>query len=199
MNYIVHNETKILATVGGEGLTGTAIHPLVGQKDEEGKELVSVLTTESDEPHEMHEGKPRPRQKTGWKMVEGRPVPCYTEETEVEALRVIKCREIDRNTQALIAQGFTFDGKQFSLSQNAQAKIADIEKLADKNLLDPETPLSTIDDDVYLLQKTDAMNFVAAAYHRKYQVAVIPGTLLKGQIKTKTIAQLETFQDDRMV
>lgn len=192
MKYIVHNETEILATVTGEGLSGTAIHPSVGS------EGVSVYQTESDEPHEMHEGKPRPRQKTGWKMVEGRPVPCYAEETELEAMRIIKCREIDSNTQELIAQGFTFDGKQFSLSTNAQAKIADIEKLADKDLLDPKTPLSTKTDEVYQLKKADAIAFVTAAYNQKYQVAIIPGTLLKGQVKTKTLAQLESFTDERI-
>ena len=199
MRYIIHNETEIIADVEAPaGATGTAIHPLVGQKDEDGNYLVSVFQAESDVQYEMHEGKPRLRQKTGWKIQNGRPVPCYSEETEIEAVRIVKCRDIDDNTQALIAEGFGFDGKQFSLSANAQAKIADIEKLADKDLLDPKTPLSTKDDEVYLLKKADAMNFVAAAYHQKYQVAVIPGTLLKGQIKTMTLAQLETFTDARM-
>lgn len=81
MRYIVHNQTEIIATVTGEGLKGTAIHPLIGTNG------ILVYKTDSEEPHEIHEGKPRPREKTGLKMQAGKPVPCYAEETELKAVK----------------------------------------------------------------------------------------------------------------
>lgn len=88
MKYLIHNETEILATITGEGLAGTAIHPLVGS------EGISVFETESDEEYEIVAGKPVPRQKTGYRLVNGSPVPCYPEDATLAAEKLVRLNQI---------------------------------------------------------------------------------------------------------
>ncbi len=118
-------------------------------------------------------------------------------EYDLDSHKKKKCEEIDARTRELIAQGFEFDGKVFSLSDSAQSNLKTIQSLIDKDLLDPQSPLSTINDELYMLSKEDAQAFVAAGYNG-VMVPKIQGTVLKGQVMACTTAeQIDSIIDNR--
>lgn len=118
-------------------------------------------------------------------------------EHDISIPRAEKIKAIDEKTSSLIAQGFTFDGQQFSLSIAAQQNISTLQTLLDKNLLDPESPLSTMNDTVYMLAREDAAAFIAAAYARVFPTK-IAGSLLKAQVmQIGTEEGLAALEDTR--
>jgi hypothetical protein len=118
-------------------------------------------------------------------------------EHDISIPRAEKIKAIDEKTSSLIAQGFTFDGHQFSLSIAAQQNISTLQMLVDKELLDPQSPLSTIDDQVYMLQRADAPAFIQAAYARVFPTK-IAGTMLKAQVMTaETEEAINAITDSR--
>lgn len=119
-------------------------------------------------------------------------------ELDLDKIKTDKLAAIDAKTSELIAQGFSFDGKQFSLSANAQQNLATIQTLIDKDLLDPESPLSTIDDELYILRKEDAPGFVQAGYARVIPTKML-GSGLKGQVVAATTQEaIESIVDSRL-
>lgn len=119
-------------------------------------------------------------------------------EVDLAKLKVDKIKAIDAKTSELIAQGFSFDGKQFSLSANAQQNLATIQTLIDKDLLDPESLLSTIDDELYILRREDAPGFVQAGYARVIPTKML-GSGLKGQVVAATTQEaIESIVDSRV-
>jgi hypothetical protein len=106
-------------------------------------------------------------------------------ELDLAVLKTASTNAIDSKTDDLIAQGFTFQSLTFSLSTEAQQKLMIIQNLATMNVLDPVTPLSTLDNHLYDLQRADAPAFVAAAYTRLSSL-LTTGSTLKGSIMAAT-------------
>ncbi|CAK9112382.1 Uncharacterized protein SCF082_LOCUS52102, partial [Durusdinium trenchii] len=79
-------------------------------------------------------------------------------------------RAIDARSRELIAQGFTFDGHQFSLSDHAQRNWMDL--IVNGLVTDPQ-PISTITDDVYMLASEDLAAIYAAG---RTQVVTVLGS-----------------------
>jgi len=108
-----------------------------------------------------------------------------------------KNKAIDQKTGVLISAGFSFNSKTFSLSSDAQRNWAEIHTNKDSaNIPDP-VPVTTVDDEEYLLAKTDMDSFYWTGF------AVIKGHLdsgraLKLQVKAATtIAGVQAVVDNR--
>lgn len=99
---------------------------------------------------------------------------------------------VQKNTRDLL-ESFEYDGHTFSLNIN---KLLILKGLADGDLLDPTTPLSTVTEEKYLLSKENAMAFIKAGYD-KYSYALTSGTNLKQDVLDMTEQQLDDFEDNR--
>lgn len=118
-------------------------------------------------------------------------------ELKISTLHLSLNAKIDTKTQQLISVGFTFDGKQFSLSDNAQRKLLILQNLITMNALDPQTPMSALDDSVYMLARENAQAFVAAGYARLSGL-IQSGTALKGQVlAAESEEEVNAIQDTR--
>ncbi|HSG29084.1 MAG TPA: hypothetical protein VLA34_11435, partial [Candidatus Krumholzibacterium sp.] len=78
----------------------------------------------------------------------------------LEVYKSIKNGAIDKRTQELIAEGFSFDGKTFSMSANAQRNW--IALRANSDLLTWPVSITTIDDDEYSLSLANLPAFEGA-------------------------------------
>ena len=117
-----------------------------------------------------------------------------------ETLKNERIESIDANTRRLISQGAQFDGKMFSLSDNAQRNwIATKASIDVYNALQAwPVPITTMDDDIYLLQDaahivnfTTAMLFGVAKYYNS-------GRALKLQVKAATtVNEIRAIVDSR--
>lgn len=103
-------------------------------------------------------------------------------------------RAIDARSRELIAQGFTFDGHQFSLSDHAQRNWMDL--IVNGLVTDPQ-PISTITDDVYMLASEDLAAIYAAG--RTQVVTVLgSGQQLKAAVNAcETVAEVNAIEDNR--
>ena len=105
------------------------------------------------------------------------------------ANKEIKNREVDRRTQELISEGFLYDGKRFSLSQEAQLNWLGLQSYS------PPVEVTTIDDKAYSV--ADINLFVQAAASTK-QSHLDSGRILKQQVLTATTQQeLDAIVDNR--
>ena len=91
----------------------------------------------------------------------------------------MRIKEIDEKTQKILAEGFSFDGKKFSLSNNAQMNWKDYSDLAEKHF---PIKVSTIDDDIYLLTFDKVKLFYEKAIDKK-KAALQKGSEIKENIK----------------
>ena len=82
----------------------------------------------------------------------------------LQELKDLRYKEIDSTTGYLIAQGFTFGGYDFSLSETAQINWTNLNLLPDG--VYPIT-ISTNTEDIYILQLVDRDNFYLAAVSAK--------------------------------
>jgi hypothetical protein len=101
---------------------------------------------------------------------------------------------IDNKTGQLISEGFTFDGKKFSMSNNAQINWAVLKMIKDD--ITYPYPVSTIDDDEYLVQQADFETFLNTAIGFK-ETLLSAGRELKKQIKSLTLEELNNWEDQR--
>lgn len=116
---------------------------------------------------------------------------------DVDFLRKMNCDKIDQRTQEIIAQGFQFDGKTFSLSANAQLTFLGLYTIFLGGILSDGTPISTKDNRSYVLH-TAAMPGFFQAFNIGVTVPLSSGRDLKDQIMTETNQEkLLKFVDPR--
>ena len=77
-------------------------------------------------------------------------------------IRRIKIAEIDSETQQSIAEGFTYDGQTFSLSQNAQLNWQRLLLLHQNKLFGESRRISTKDNQTYVLKAANLQAFIRA-------------------------------------
>ena len=93
-------------------------------------------------------------------------------------LRAQRQHDVDRRTDALIAQGFTFDGQQFSLSLAAQSTWMGLKVATDAGMMPAEQypiEITTLDDHAYRLAYADRDAFFAKV------LASVQGHLAQGR------------------
>jgi len=82
----------------------------------------------------------------------------------LQELKDLRYKGIDSTTSYIIRQGFIFDGSSFSLSENAQINWTNLNLLPDG--VYPIT-ISTMTEDIYILQLVDRDAFYMAAVAAK--------------------------------
>jgi len=126
----------------------------------------------------------------------------HTTQTLVESLveaKKAKFAEVDARTDELIASGFTFASKQFSLSQNAQSRLMGINQVRDDENVVYPIKWNTIDDsDTYSIpDSATVLGFYLTAVGT-YRTHVDSGTTLKDQVRAATtIAEVNAVVDNR--
>lgn len=107
--------------------------------------------------------------------------------------------KIDTKTRKIIGEGFDFDGKKFSLSQAAQSNWTNIKtNKVDFSLMGLfPLQISTIDNNIYMLQETDVDSFWSAGM-AAVKGAYTSGSDIKKQVfDSTTIADLNAIVDNR--
>lgn len=104
--------------------------------------------------------------------------------TNLQELKAWRYEMIDARTSELIKQGFSYQGKQFSLSQNAQINILGLDNAKDDPALSYPIKYNTIDDlDSYdVVDASDVHNMYLSALATK-KGYTDSGTVLKQQIR----------------
>jgi len=117
-----------------------------------------------------------------------------TSSMSLEELKNYRYAQIDKKTSELIAQGFPFDGRTFSMSTNAQINWSNF-----PNLPDGLFPLSIndISENTYSLALADRLNFYLSALNYK-NIQLQSGSALKAQITSAVdIAAVNAVIDNR--
>jgi hypothetical protein len=117
----------------------------------------------------------------------------------LEAMKQAKIRQIDDHTDALIAAGFTFAGKQFSLSLFSQNKIIGTHQIKDDAALVYPIRWNTLDDEdaIEVVDATMLDGFYKTALGT-LRARLDSGTTLKDQVRAATtIADVVGVVDDR--
>lgn len=104
----------------------------------------------------------------------------------LEELKQAKIIDVDANTEDLISQGFTFDGVLFSLSAKAQINWSNIVNIPSQ--LFP-LPINGKNDDGYLLEESDKMNFYYTALN------AVNSKLQAGSAKKRAIKACTSIQE----
>jgi hypothetical protein len=115
------------------------------------------------------------------------------------AAKTAKCVIIDKRTDQLIALGFTYAGKIFSLSANGQARLMGTNQIRNASNLVYPIKWNTLDDtDVLLLNNAiDVLNFYLTAAST-YRAHVDSGTALKDQVRAATtVVAVQAITDNR--
>lgn len=137
----------------------------------------------------MNSGESFPKTDSGWTITR----------QSLEETKRLRIETIDAKTQEVINRGFTYDGKQFSLSGNAQSNWNSlVSRLLSGKLTFPYN-VTTIDDDEYTIQSLQSFNdFIdAAVYVVGYNIAY--GRSLKLAIKAATnYAGIDAVVDPRV-
>ena len=108
----------------------------------------------------------------------------------------VKNTAIDSKTQKLIAGGFTFGGKIFSLSIPAQVSWLGLYTF--KDMLTYPYPVTTLDDATYLVQSADDMSTFAVTGVSAIDTHKTSGRILKAEVNAcTTIAEVIAIVDDR--
>lgn len=110
-----------------------------------------------------------------------------------------KIKEIDARTDALIAKGFTYQGKQFSLSLTAQSKMMGLNQVRSEPEVQYPIRWNTKEDDsVVVLANADAVRGFYLTAVGTYRYHVDSGTDLKDLVRSaSTIEDLNSIVDDR--
>ncbi len=113
--------------------------------------------------------------------------------------KAAKCAAIDSRTDELIAQGFTYSSKTFSLSDAAQNRIMGTHQVRDDAALTYPLKWNTIDDlDALELADSAAVHSFYLAALGTYRGHVDGGTSLKDQVRAATThAAVEAITDSR--
>lgn len=126
----------------------------------------------------------------------------HTTQALVECLieaKAAKFASIDARTDELIASGFTFASKQFSLSQAAQSRLMGINQVRDDENVTYPIKWNTIDDsDTYSIpDSATVLSFYLTAVGT-YRTHVDSGTALKDQVRAATtVAEVDAVVDNR--
>jgi hypothetical protein len=118
-------------------------------------------------------------------------------ELSLDNYKTLRYNEIDAKSGQLIDAGFTYAGKTFSLSQNAQINLLALE--VDKNSMQYPIEWNTIDDadKYYIVDATDATNFHLTSLN-VVKTILDSGTALKDQIRAAVDkAQVDAVIDNR--
>jgi len=119
--------------------------------------------------------------------------------TILENLKEFRYNQIDKRTVEIISAGFTFDGKLFSLSAQAQNNWTNIK--SQKEVFNAmglfPIQVSTKDSDVYFLQYTDVDAFWGAGMVAVKTPYNIGGNLKKSIFDATTIAEVDAVIDNR--
>ena len=114
-------------------------------------------------------------------------------QTLEEALEVKK-NQIDKRTQELIFEGFSFAGLHWSLSINAQINWGNLPQLPQGAF---PLPIQDVNGNDYNLQYADRLNFYYAAVGAK-NTHLQSGSVLKREVSDmQTIQDVLNFQDPR--
>jgi hypothetical protein len=137
----------------------------------------------------MDDGSSHALSDTGWEL--------YIEAETLADLKARRIIEIDNVTQELIKGGFTFDSKQFSLSEKAQINWVGIKAAID--ILTFPLDVTTLNDEEYeLVDTTSAVNFCGTGLATK-QSYLDSGRALKLQINSATTnAEVDAVVDNRL-
>ena len=112
--------------------------------------------------------------------------------TNVDQFKLYLYEIIDLRTTDTIFEGFTFDGKIFSLSISAQINWSNLLLLPDS--IYPLT-IAAKDESIYVLELANRMNFYLGAVAAK-NGALQAGVVLKQQVLgSTTIAELQIIKD----
>lgn len=119
----------------------------------------------------------------------------YFSNIQLEEKKRSRIIQIDIRTQCIIAEGFTFDSHQFSLSIPAQINWSGI--LLFKDLLSWPMNVTTLDDQEYSLTMDNLLYFMGSGTS-VIKNAVDSGRALKLQVRAATSqAELDDVVDDR--
>ncbi len=110
-----------------------------------------------------------------------------------------KCLAIDARTDALIAAGFVYSSKTFSLSDAAQNRLMGIHQVRDDAATTYPIRWNTLDDgDVLELADSAAVHSFYLQALGTYRAHVDGGTALKDQVRAAaTIAEVDAVTDSR--
>jgi hypothetical protein len=124
-------------------------------------------------------------------------ISAWKDAMELPALKPMKIGAIDQRTQEVIARGFIFAGKTFSLSANAQLTL--LGTFNARTALTYPVRWNTIDDtDTYELQDQTQVEAMYAAAVAAVRLALDSGTALKDQVRAaSTSAALDAIVDTR--
>lgn len=120
-------------------------------------------------------------------------------ELTLEEYKQIRYNEIDCKSGELISQGFTYQSKVFSLSQNAQINLLALDETRNDPALTYPIVYNTIDDvDTYnVTDATDLHNMYLTALATKKGI-LDSGTTLKTSIRNATTeAEVDAVIDNR--
>jgi hypothetical protein len=119
----------------------------------------------------------------------------------IDTVRSRKLGEIDLKTNQIIAQGFTYDSVQFSLSLEAQSNFQGMKMAADAGLLTYPVEVSTKDNAngaKYDLADTSAVTAFYVAGVTAVQAALAGGRAFKIMVQqATTVAEIEAVIDNR--
>ena len=114
---------------------------------------------------------------------------------EIPKAKQDKKNEIDINTQAIIAKGFTFAGLNYSLSLTAQINWSNIPMLPDAAF---PLQIQSQEGTIYHLELANRQNFYLTAVNAK-NTPLQSGHLLKVQIdQLGTLEEIYNFIDNRI-
>ena len=117
----------------------------------------------------------------------------------LDCIRSKRFKEFDIRTDELLAVGFTFGSKQFSMSASAQAKIMGTHQIKDNPALVYPLSWNTIDDaDSYdIVDSTDLTSFYLTALGT-IRAHVDSGSVLKTSVRNATtVAAIMAVVDGR--
>lgn len=125
--------------------------------------------------------------------------PQYLTES-LDKLKEARIKDIDAKTNSIINRGFLYNGKMFSNSEVAQGNWTKIVAGTQNGSIlstDFPFPLSTIGEDIYMLQESELPSFFRA-HLMSISVAKFAGSQIKYAVKmAQTFEQINAIKDER--
>ena len=123
----------------------------------------------------------------------------FEEAQQLSMVKASRFSTIDSKTDDLIAQGFTYNGKKFSLSLASQMKMMGAHEARDDAAMTYPIVWNTLgDDDVYAIQNSDDLHGFYLTGVGTVRARLDSGTALKNQVRNAaTLAEVAAITDDR--
>lgn len=117
----------------------------------------------------------------------------------LEQAKQMKYAVIDAKTDEIIARGFTFNGKVFSTSLDAQARILGMDSLRADPAMTYPIIFNTIDDDDSIsIPDADTVHAFTLTGIGYYRAAIDSGSILKAAVRAGTsIDEVQAVTDTR--